>query len=234
LEQRRDRLQRWAASARRRYRQVGRRVDRCAATCKVRGEMLYRELNDQQDALVAQGIAEYVIRRTIRERKAEIDADLSALRSRWGQAERERDAEWRKLERYCREQRVVLRQLDDLNTRAQQMYEVDNAKDQIMTVCKVALVNLGMYLREQCFPASYAHATWKRLKPFFELKGRITGDREVVSVELRAFNDRQLNHDLAEVCARVERAHLRLLDGRRLVLTLAPAHRPVLNAHRRC
>jgi hypothetical protein len=196
--------------------------------------VLYRALNDQQDALVAQGLADYVIRRTIRERKAEIDAELSALRSRWGQAERERDAEWRKLERYCRDQRVVLRQLDDLSARAQQMYEVDNAKDQLMTVCKVALVNLGMYVRERCFPASYAHATWKRLKPFFELKGRITGDSEAVAVELRAFNDRELNHDLAEVCARVDRAHLRLLDGRRLVFTLAPAHRPVLDAHQRC
>ena len=103
-----------------------------------------------------------------------------------------------------------------------------------MTVCKVALTNLVMWVRDHYFPADYAHATWKRLKPFFELKGRITGDREVVAVELRAFNDRQLNHDLVEVCARLDRAQLRLLDGRRLVFSLAPAHRPVLDAHQRC
>lgn len=46
------------------------------------------------------------------------------------------------------------------------MYELDHAKDQIMTVCKVAVVTLGMYVRDHWFPASYAHATWPRLAPF--------------------------------------------------------------------
>ena len=54
------------------------------------------------------------------------------------------------------------------------MYELDNRKDQVMTVCKVALANLGMWVRQQYFPASYAHAGWKRLQVFFQLPGRIT------------------------------------------------------------
>ena len=32
-----------------------------------------------------------------------------------------------------------------------------------MTICKLALANLAMWTRDQCFPASYAHATWARL-----------------------------------------------------------------------
>jgi hypothetical protein len=61
------------------------------------------------------------------------------------------------------------------------MYELDNHKDQIITVFKLALANLAMWTRAQCFPASYAHATWARLVPFFQLPGTITSSRHTVS-----------------------------------------------------
>ena len=47
------------------------------------------------------------------------------------------------------------------------MHELDNRKDHIMTVCKLALANLAMWVRDRFFPATYAHATWQRLLPFF-------------------------------------------------------------------
>jgi len=185
LEPRRDRLQQWADSARKRQQQASRRADRRYAHRKERGEILYRELNRQQDALHDQGVDSYTIRRIIRERKAEIDAELEALMAQYWRAERERDAEWRKIERYCQDQRTVLRQLEDLNAREQQMYELNNDKDQVMTVCKVALVNLVMWTRDQFFPADYAHATWYRLAPFFQLPGQVTWERATVRVALR-------------------------------------------------
>jgi len=40
----------------------------------------------------------------------------------------------------------------------------------------VVLANLGMWVRDHSFPASYAHATWLRLVPFFRLPGRIMRD----------------------------------------------------------
>ena len=42
-----------------------------------------------------------------------------------------------------------------------------------------------------------------RLLPFFQLPGRLLWSREVVQVELRPFNNRQLNRDLLAVCQRV-------------------------------
>ena len=75
--------------------------------------------------------------------------------------------EFRKQERYCKEQREVLRALEDLEAKERTMYELDHRKDQVMTVCKVALANLAMWARDHYFPASYAHATWQRLLPFF-------------------------------------------------------------------
>jgi hypothetical protein len=86
-----------------------------------------------------------------------------------------------------------------------------------MTVCKVALANLVMWSRDHYFPATYAHATWQRLLPFFRLAGRVTEHPERVRVELRPFNDRQLNRDLAAVYARVNELQPRLPDGRRLL-----------------
>ena len=43
---------------------------------------------------------------------------------------------------------------------------------------------------------------------------------ETVRVTLRPFNDRQLNRDLIDVCARVNEISPRLPDGRRLVLSV--------------
>ena len=53
------------------------------------------------------------------------------------------------------------------------------------------------------FPASYAQATWKRLLPFFLLPGTIPHRGQMVQVELRPFNDRALNRDLAIMCERI-------------------------------
>lgn len=234
LEPRRDRLQQWADSARKRQQQASRRADRRYAQRKERGEILYRELNRQQDALHDQGVDSYTIRRIIRERKAEIDAELEALMAQYWRAERERDAEWRKIERYCQDQRTVLRQLSDLNSREQQMYELSNDKDQVMTVCKVALANLVMWTRDQYFPSDYAHATWHRLAPFFDLPGQVTWERTIVRVALRPFNDQQLARDLMALCERVNAQAPHLPDGRQLVMTVGhpPAHNSDL--HRRC
>ncbi len=64
------------------------------------------------------------------------------------------------------------------------MYELDNRKDRVMTVCKLALANLAMWTRDHYFPATYAHATWERLAPFFQLRGVVVSTRHTVSVEL--------------------------------------------------
>ena len=60
----------------------------------------------------------------------------------------------------------------------------------------------------------------QRLAPFFRLPGRVIREPATVQVELRPFNDRQLNRDLAEVCARVNQRQPALPDGRRLVLSV--------------
>ena len=45
-------------------------------------------------------------------------------------------------------------------------------------------------------------------------------EADSVRVELRPFNDRQMNRDLAEICARVNQRQPALPDGRRLVLSV--------------
>ena len=100
------------------------------------------------------------------------------------------------------------------------MYELDHRKDQVMTICKVALANLAMWTRDQYFPASYAHATWHRLLPFFQIPGTITCDATTIQVELTPFNDRALNRDLAFLCERVNQASPHLPDGRLLSFTI--------------
>jgi len=111
--------------------------------------------------------------------------------------------------------------LEDLKATEREMYELDHCKDQVMTVCKVALTNVVMWTRNQYFPPTYAHATWHRLAPFFRLPGRVVRGPETLRVALRPFNDYQLNRDLAAVCAQVNAASPRLPDGRHLLLTVS-------------
>ena len=137
------------------------------------------------------------------------------------------------MEQYCREQRELLRALEDLAASERTMYQLNDAKDQIMTLCKVALANLVMWARDRYFPARYAQATWVRLAPFFRLPGRIVARADRVCVELRPFNDRQLNRDLTDVCARIQAARPRLPDGRRLALAVRGASYATLDAQDR-
>lgn len=234
LEQRRERLQRWAESARKRYRLAQKRADRRYDHYKEQRDAQYRELNRHQSALYEQGVDDAVRQVTIRKQKAEIDAALELLVEQYRRADGEYRTEGRKIERYCAEQRVVLRQLEDLNGREQQMYELNNDKDQVMTVCKVALANLAMWTRDRFFPSDYAEATWKRLAPFFELPGRVSWEQSTVRVELRPFNDRQLTRDLQALCERVSMQAPHLPDGRRLVLSVAPTRARNSDLHRRC
>jgi hypothetical protein len=103
------------------------------------------------------------------------------------------------------------------------MYELDNRKDQIMMICKVTLANLGMWVRDHYFPASYAHVGWHRLQSFFQLPGRIFWGRDRVEVEFKRFNDRALSRDLENLCAKVPREQPCLPDGRRLLFRVQGA-----------
>jgi hypothetical protein len=125
-----------------------------------------------------------------------------------------------KCEGYCREQRQVLRQHEDLAAHARDMYALDHAKDQIMTLFKLGLANLGMQVRDQYFGASYQHCGWQRLLPFFKLGGWIRTTANEVQLEFCAFNNRALVRDLAEVCHRVNTQGATLPDGRRLVVAV--------------
>lgn len=119
-----------------------------------------------------------------------------------------------KCEGYCRELRQVLRRQEDLEAQARQMYELDHAKDQIMTLLKLGLANLGMWVRDQYFGESYQHCGWQRLLPFFKLSGRVITTTTELQLEFCAFNNRALVRDLEELCRNVNAAALTLPDGR--------------------
>lgn len=233
LEKRLANVKRWGISAGKRSQQAGKRHERLRQHLNARADELYRELNHRQDELVAQGLADHLLRREIKERKAVVDAELEQMRAKMWQAYDQCNQEFRKQERYCKQQRELLRALEDLKTSERAMYELDNRKDQVMTVFKVALTNLVMWTRDHYFPESFAQATWRRLAPFFHLPGLVVQGPKTVCVELRPFNDRQYNRDLAILCERVNTACLHLPDGRRLLFAVKDVSRPLLDVQKR-
>jgi hypothetical protein len=220
LEKRLTNVQRWKDAAGQRSHQAGKRHERLRQQLNNRANALYRKLNHHQDELVTQGVADHLLRCEIKEHKAVIDAELEQMRAKMWRAYEQCNQEFRKQEQYCQEQRKLLRAREDLAVSERKMYELDHCKDQVMTVCKVALTNLVMWVRDRYFPATYVQATWHRLAPFFRLPGRITWETETVRVELRPFNDRRLNQDLAALCSQVSELQPRFPDGRRLLFAV--------------
>ena len=219
LSERLERLKRWAIAAGKRCTRAGKRHQRLYATANARARELSNVLFKRQCDLEAQGVSEGVFRREMRAAQDQTQAEMEDLNRQIRQAVDTSNREFAKQEHYCKEQRELLRALEDLAVREPQMYELDDAKDQVMSVCTVAVANLVLWTREQYFPAAYAHATWHRLEPFFKLRGQVTWTAEQVQVVVRPFTDRQLNRDLAALCPRVAAAKPRLPDGRLLIFT---------------
>jgi len=135
LQKRLAKLKQWAQSASKREAQAGKRHDRLRIQFKSRADELYRELGLYQTTLEMQEVRDHLLRREIKERKAVIDGELEQLRAKMWRAYEQCNQEFRKQERYCKEQRDVLRALEDLEVTERTMYELDHRKDQIMTVC---------------------------------------------------------------------------------------------------
>jgi hypothetical protein len=230
LQKRLEHVQRWAVGARKRMHNASKLYRKRCQQTKEHGDVLYRALNAHQWELERQGVEDWLLRKTIKEEQAVADAEIEAYRQRQWKAYDTSNREFAKCQKYCREQRELLRALEDLAHQEREMYELDNHKDQVMSVCKVALANLVMWTRDRYFPASYAQATWHRLAPFFRLPGRVVWGTDKVTVELRPFNDRRLTRDLEELCQRVEAAQPRLPDGRSVVLWVASSYRPPVSA----
>ncbi len=233
LEKRLTNVQRWAEAARKRSHNASKLYTKRCRLTKERATALYRVLNDHQIELEQQGMESWLLRKTIKGEKAVADAEIQEYQRRQWKAYETSNREHEKCERYCREQRDLLRALEDLMTNERAMYELDNRKDQVMTVFKVALTNLVMWTRDHYFPESFAHATWQRLAPFFHLPGLVVQGPTTVCVELRPFNDRQYNRDLVMLCEHVNTAAPRLPDGRRLRFMVCDMSRPVLDMQKR-
>jgi hypothetical protein len=90
----------------------------------------------------------------------------------------------------------------------------------------IALTVKPTWARDHYFPAEYAHASWHRLQPFFQLPGRIDWGSESVKVELKPFNDCALNRDLVLLCTKVLQEQPHLPDGRRLLFQVQGASLP--------
>ncbi len=225
LERRLANAKRWDEKARLASIRAQKTSDRRWKSAKERSRELHSELNRQLSDLESHGVSEREYRARKKELVDAVEAEMEGHRRGYYRSHDSCNREYAKWERYRREQRELLRVLEDLAASEKRMYELDDSKDQLMTVLKLALANLAMWVRDNYFPAEYTRATWQRLAPFFRLPGRIAWGGETVDVELRPFNDRQLNRDLAAVSALVAQAQLRLPDGRSLLLS-APASAP--------
>jgi hypothetical protein len=230
LQRRLDNVKRWAAGARKRMHNASTLYRKRCQLTKERADALYRDLNKHQMELERQEVEHWQLRKTIKEEKAVADAEIEEYQQRQWKAYHTSNREFAKCEKYCREQRELLRAIEDLAQQEREMYELDNRKDQIMTVCKVALANLGMWVRDHYFPPRYAHASWQRLRIFFQLPGRVHWGTDCVAVELKPFNDCTLNRDLQAVCTKVAQAQPHLPDGRRLLFLVQGTSLPSLDA----
>jgi len=146
LEKRLSDIQRWAPAAREQSSKASLRYTRLRKETKAKGEERYRTLDEQLQQLQAQSVPPGQWKTERNKLQAEAERDMQALWERVSRVLETSNKEFARWEHYCREQGELLRALEDLAVQERTMYELDNRKDQIMTVCKVALANLGMYV----------------------------------------------------------------------------------------
>jgi hypothetical protein len=215
-------IQRWAPKAHERAEQAAKLAERLRQETKAHSDALYQRINGYICEHDRGDEREWRLQHkpVVKAMQAEADADLDMRWRRYEQVRDRQEQEATKRTRYRLEQCDLLRDLAELAAKERAMYELENGKDQCMTSLKLALANLGMWARDQYFPATYAHATWHRLAPFFRVPGRVTEGQQSVMVELRPFNDRQFNRDLLALCEQVAATHPCLPDGRHLCFSL--------------
>lgn len=209
-----DNIKRWRKGAFKRSKRAGALYYRRWDKAKARRDELYRQLNDDLIELQLFKTPKYLIDRHSKTKERLIEAELDPLWQKVHRTNKNSRTEWDKGKRYAIKERKLLRLLADLDEQERTMYQLDDRKDQIMTILRLALTNLVMWTRDQFFPKSYTRTTWKRLAPFFRLPGHIVDHPDRRLVYLRPFNDQQLNRDLDELCKRVNQAQPRLPDER--------------------
>lgn len=214
LEQQLANVRRWGAKAHERSERASSLEERRRRTAKDTQREYYQQLGHREIELEEQSLSRHAIRKELAALKAGFDQEIEELWRAQRRAFDKCNDEWNKAERYAHKERKLLRQLEDLEVEAKQMYELDDRKDHIMTTLRVALTNLVMWVRDHFFPDDYDNATWKRLAPFFRLPGYIVETAERCTVYLRRFNDTTLNRDLTELCRTVTGKQLQLPDGR--------------------
>jgi hypothetical protein len=181
LEKRLATVQRWADAARKRSHNASKLYTKRCQVTKARARELYHLLNTHLIELEQQEREDWRVRKTIKEEKAVADAEIEEHQQRQWKAYETSNQEHRKCERYCQEQRQLLRALENLKAQERAMYELENRKDQVMTAFKVTLVNLVMWTRDHYFPESFAHATMTSTGPLLPSarSGRTRADHSV-------------------------------------------------------
>jgi hypothetical protein len=217
LAKRQAHLQRLAAQSRKRLAQM-QACNQLREEQVLRWEQRQQELLAQVRALETMSPADEPRRLAIKAQHLEAEWEVHHRRVLFEATSVAGKRELTFCERSCRVLRQVLRQQEDLRTCARAMWELDNTKDQIMTMLKVGLANLGMWLRDRYFGPSYQSCGWERLLPFFQLSGWVSTTPTEVILDLAPFNHRETSRDLQDVCRKVNADTVRLPDGRRLVL----------------
>ena len=72
---------------------------------------------------------------------------------------------WDACEHACCQQRFLLRELEDLEEKERVMYELEHAKDQVMTVLKLALANLVLMVHKTFIKNARPSKAWNRSLP---------------------------------------------------------------------
>ncbi len=163
LEKRLANAKRWGEKARLVSVRASKTLDQRWKRAKARSREVYSELNDRLFAMEREGMSQYEYRTRRQELVAAVEEDLEGYWQSYYRAHDRSSREYDKWQGYRRLQREILRELEDLKAGARQVYELDDRKDQLMAVLKLALANLAMWVRDNCFPPEYARARWRRL-----------------------------------------------------------------------
>jgi prepilin-type processing-associated H-X9-DG protein len=222
LEARLERLERYIPACEARIQCAQRRYDKYDAQYQAEWNAAQQILQQAVQQGQAQGETAWALHQWAKSEEARIEEELPA--QQMDAAAEQVEQEHAKQQRYHQQQQQKQQELTKtIQTMADHpMYELDDRKDQLLSVLRLCLLSVLQWLRNAVFPDSYARATYETVKPFIQMGGFVIEHAHSIEVRLDGFWQSAKQRDLEKLVSRCNARQFTAPDGRPLRFGICP------------
>jgi hypothetical protein len=222
LEARLEKLERYIPACEARIQCAQRRYDKYAAQYQAEWHAAQQILQEAMQQRQAQGETAWALHQWAKSEEARIEEELHSqqLDAAAEQVEREHAKQQRYHQEQQQKQQDLTKTIQTMTDHP--MYELDDRKDQLLSVLRLCLLSVLQWLRAAVFPDAYAHATYETVKAFLQIGGFVIEHPHSIEVRLDGFWQSAKQRDLEKLVSRCNARQFTAPDGRPLRFGICP------------